>query len=98
MIKILAPIKFTVDEEGGHVREHWTLPIIYSDGIFNSFPCKDAGLRVALNLAECIQLGLVSWSGEAKLINEFKLQIILDSLTLKDTIMVAVGGLQAIYN
>ena len=86
-----------MDEEGGHVREHWTLPTIYADGIFKSVPCKDAGLRVALNLTECFQLGLVSWSGEAKLINEFKLKIVLEYFTLKDTIMVAAGGLQEIY-
>ena len=65
MIKNLAPIKFHGDEEGERVREHWSLPIIYADGIFKSVPCKDAGLRVALNLAECFQLGWVSWSGEA---------------------------------
>ena len=64
MIKNLAPIVFPVDEEGEHVREHWSLPNIYVDGMFKSVECKDAGLRVALNLAECFQLGSVEWSGE----------------------------------
>ena len=64
MLRALEPIKFPVDEPGEHVRDHWTLPTIYIDGIFKSVECKDAGLRVALNLAECFKLGSVEWSGE----------------------------------
>ena len=96
MIKNLAPIKFPVDEEGEHVREHWSLPIIYADGIFKSVPCKDAGLRVALNLAECFNLGNVKWSGAPA--NIFQLKIEIHTELLRPAINNAIKGLQEMYN
>jgi hypothetical protein len=63
LLKDLAPIKFPVDEPDEHVRDHWSLPTIFASGIFKGIACKDAGLRVALNLAECFKLGRVEWSG-----------------------------------
>jgi hypothetical protein len=60
-LKELAPIKFPVDEPDEHVRDHWSLPTIFASGIFKGIACKDAGLRVALNLAECFKLGRVEW-------------------------------------
>jgi hypothetical protein len=62
MLSTFEPVKSKLDE---HVRDHWTLPPIFMKGMFETPSCKDAGLRVALNLAECFKLGWVSWSGEA---------------------------------
>ena len=75
LLRDLKPIRFTVDE---HVRDHWTLPRMFLGGIFENPKCKDAGLRVALNLAECFNLGTVTWSGGPSLANEFTLKIEVD--------------------
>ena len=72
LLRDLKPIRFTVDE---HVRDHRTLPRMFLGGIFENPKCKDAGLRVALNLAECFNLGTVTWSGGSSLDNEFTLKI-----------------------
>ena len=50
MLKELAPVKFTVHEDE-HMRDTYTLPHVYSHGMFEGLACKNAGLRVALNLA-----------------------------------------------
>ena len=70
LLRDLEPIPFTEDE---HVRDHWTLPRMFLGGIENP-KCKDAGLRVALNLAECFNLCTVTWSGGSSLNNEFTLK------------------------
>ena len=72
LLRDLEPIPFTEDE---HVRDHWTLPRMFLGGMFETNKCKDAGLRVALNLAECFNLGTVTWSGGSSLDNEFTLKI-----------------------
>ena len=79
LLRNLSPIPFTADE---HVRDHWTLPSIFLKGMFEDDACKDAGLRVALNLAECINLGKVEWTGRAECTNQFKLRIEVSPLQL----------------
>jgi hypothetical protein len=69
LLRDLEPIKFTIDE---HVRDHWTLPLMFFSGIFETPACKDAGLRVALNLPECFKLGKVKWLAPS---NIFQLKI-----------------------
>jgi len=92
MLRTLEPIKFKVDE---HVRDHWTLPPIFVKGMFETAPCKDAGLRVALNLAECFELGKVQWSGAPA--NIFQLKIEIHTELLRSAINTAITGLQAMY-
>ena len=93
MLRTLEPIKFKVDE---HVRDHWTLPPIFVKGMFETAPCKDAGLRVALNLAECFELGKVKWSGAPA--NIFQLKIEIHTELLRPAINNAIKGLQEMYN
>ena len=72
LLRNLEPIPF-VEEE--HVRYHWTCPPLFLGGVFEKDTSKDAGLRVALNLAECFNLGKVEWTGRVSMTNQFKLRI-----------------------
>ena len=92
ILRTLEPVKFKVDE---HVRDHWTLPPIFMKGMFEGVECKDAGLRVALNLAECFELGKVKWSGAPA--NLFQLKIDRQSEFLRSAINTAITGLQEMY-
>ena len=94
LLRDLEPIPFTEDE---HVRDHWTLPRMFLRGMFETTKCKDAGLRVALNLAECFNLGTVTWSGGSSLDNEFTLKIEVEPGLLSATIWAATNGLKAMY-
>jgi hypothetical protein len=96
MLKVLAPIKFTVHEDED-VRDTYSLPHIYSQGMFTSLACKNAGLRVALNLAECFKLGRVEWSGAPRLMNEFKLRITADAYRLSTKILSSISDLKLMY-
>ena len=92
MLSAFEPVKFQVDE---HVRDHWTLPPIFMNGIFVTNHCKDAGLRVALNLADCFKLGKVQWSGAPA--NIFQLKIDIHHEFLRSAINTTITGLQEMY-
>ena len=77
------------------MRDHWTLPPIFMKGMFETPSCKDAGLRVALNLAECFDLGKVKWSGAPA--NIFQLKIDRHPGHLGSAINTAITGLREIY-
>ena len=79
------------------MRDHWTLPLMFLRGVFESNACKDAGLRVALNMAECFNLGKVELTGRVSMTNQFKLRIEVPPKRLQSTIWTAVRGLQVIY-
>ena len=63
--------------------------------MFETAPCKDAGLRVALNLAECFELGKVQWSGAPA--NIFQLKIEIHPELLRSAINTVITGLQEMY-
>ena len=94
LLRNLSPIPFVEDE---HVRDHWTCPPLFLGGVFEKDLSKDAGLRVALNLAECFNLGKVEWTGRVHGTNQFKLRIEGPPKSLQSTIWAAVRGLQDIY-
>ena len=96
MLRDLAPVKFTVHEDE-YIRDTYTLPHLFSQGMFKSLACKNAGLRVALNLAECFKLGRVEWSGAPQLMNEFKLRITADAIRLSTKILSSISDLKLMY-
>ena len=94
LLRDLKPIPFVEDE---HVRDHWTCPLLFLGGVFHKEPSKNAGLRVALNLAECFNLGKVEWTGRVSMTNQFKLRIDGPPKSLQSAIWAAVRGLQEMY-
>ena len=94
LLRNLKPIPFEMDE---HVRDHWTCQLLFLGGVFDKEPSKNAGLRVALNLAECFNLGKVEWTGRVGCLNHFKLRIDGPPKSLQSAIWAAVRGLQEMY-